>query len=47
MTKRFYIKNNLDFKKNFSTVHAVIRLLENAEKAIDNKLLVCGIFVDL
>ena len=40
-------KKQFGFQRNFSTVHAVIRLLENAEKAIDNKLLVCGIFVDL
>ena len=47
MTKRLYIKNNLDFKKTFSTAHAVIRLIENIKKAIDNKMLVCGVFVDL
>ena len=46
MTKRFYTKNNLDFKK-FSTAHAVISLIENIEKAIDNKMFVCGVFVDL
>ena len=47
MTKRFYRKNNLDFKKKFSTAHAVISLIENIEKAIDNKMFVCGVFVDL
>ena len=47
MTKRFYIKNNLDFKKKNSTVHAVISLIENIEKTIDNKMSVCGAFVDL
>ena len=36
MTKKFYIKNNLDFKEKISTVHAVISLAENIEKAIDN-----------
>ena len=47
MTKRFYIKNNLDFKKTFSTARAVISLIENIEKAVDNKMFVCGVFVDL
>ena len=43
MTKRFYTKNNLDFKKKISTAHAVISLMENIEKAIDNKMFVCGV----
>ena len=47
MTKRFYIKNNLDFKKKISTAHAVTSLIKNIEKAIDNKAFVCGVFVDL
>ena len=47
MTKRFYRKNNLGFKKNFSTAHAVISLIENIEKAIDNKIFIFGVFVDL
>ena len=48
MTRRFYTKNNLDFKKKISTAHAVIiSLIENIEEAIDNKMFVCGVFVDL
>ena len=47
MTKRFSIKNNLDFKKKNSTAYAMISLIENIEKAIDNKMFVCGVFVDL
>ena len=47
MTKRLYSKNNLDFKKKNSTAHAVISLTENTEKAIDNKMFVCGVFLDL
>ena len=35
MTKRPYIKNNFNFKKN-STAHAVISLTRNIEKTIDN-----------
>ena len=47
MTKTFYAKYNLDFKNFF--LHAVIKisLIENIEKAIDNKMFVCGVFVDL
>ena len=49
MTKRFYIKSNLNFKKKKkkSTGHAVISIVENIEKAIDHKLFVCGVFVFL
>ena len=36
-------KNNLDLKKN-STAQAVISLIQNIEKAIDNKVFVCGVF---
>ena len=36
-------KNNLDLKKN-STAQAVISLIENIEKAINNKVFVCGVF---
>ena len=43
MTRRFYTKNNLDLKKN-STAQAVISLIENIEKAINNKVFVCGVF---
>ena len=37
------------FQKKISTTcaHAVISLMENIEKAIDDKMFVCGIFVDL
>ena len=47
MTKRFFIKNNLDFRKIVSTAHAVIILIENIEKAIDNKVFICRVFFDL
>ena len=35
------------FRKHFSTAHAVISLIENTEKAIDSKMFVCRVFVDL
>ena len=40
-------KKKFGFQKNTSTAHAVISLIENIEKAIDNKMFVCGVFVDL
>ena len=40
-------KKQFGFQKNFSTAHAVIKLIEDIEKAIDNKKSVCAVFVDL
>ena len=40
-------KEQIGFHKKFSTAHAVINLTENIEKAIDDKMFVCGVFVDL
>ena len=40
-------KKQFGFQKNFSTAHAVIILIENIEKAIDNKIFIFGVFVDL
>ena len=31
----------------FCTGHAVISVIEKTEKAIDNKMFACGVFVDL
>ena len=45
----FVNKNNLNqfgFRKNYSTTHAIISLIENIEKAISNKQLAC-VFIDL
>lgn len=39
--KKIYIS------KKFYTAHAVISLAEKIEKAIDNKLFVCGVFVEV
>ena len=38
-------KKHFSFQKRFSTAHVIITLY--IEKAIDNKLFVCGIFIDL
>ena len=40
-------KKQFGFQKTFSTVPAVTSLIENIEKATDNKMFVCGVFDDL
>ena len=40
-------KKQFGFQKNFSIGHAVISLIENIEKAIDNKFFICGVSVNL
>ena len=40
-------KKQFGLQKKISAAHAVISLIENIEKAIDNKVFVCGVFVDL
>ena len=39
-------KKQIGFQKKISTAHAVISLIENNEKAIYNKMFICGV-VDL
>ena len=45
--QKVLFKKQFGFQKKFSTAHAVISLIENIEKATDNKMFVCGVFVDL
>ena len=40
-------KKQFGFQKKFSTAHALISLIENIEKATNNKMLLCGVFADL
>ena len=40
-------KKQFGFQKDFCTAHAAISLIENIEKAIDNKMFLWGVFVDL
>ena len=35
------------FRKDFSTAHAIITLIENVQSALDNNKFACGIFIDL
>ena len=45
--QKILCKKKIGFQNIFSTAHAVISLIENIEKAIDNKDFVCGVFADL
>ena len=38
-------KKQFGFQKNFFTAHSVISLIENIEKAIDNKIFVLGVLL--
>ena len=40
-------KKQFGFQKKISTAHAVISLIENIEKAIENIMFVCRVFADL
>ena len=35
------------FHKGLSVTHAIINLIDYIESAIDNKQLICGVFIDL
>ena len=45
--KKVLYQRQFGFQKNFSTAHAVISPTENIAKAIDNKIFICGVFVNL
>ena len=45
--QKILYKKQFGFQKIFSIAHAVITLIENIEKAIDNKFFVCGVSVNL
>ena len=45
--QKILYENQLGIQKNFSITHAVISLIKNIEKAIENKVFVCGVFLDL
>ena len=45
--RKIIYKKQFGFQKYFYTAHAVISLIENIEKAIGNKVFLCGVFVDL
>ena len=37
----------MDLKKKISTSHAIISLIENVKKSVDDKQIACGVFIDL
>ena len=39
--------NQFGFQKNFSTAHAIIKLIKDIEESLDNKQSVCAVFIDL
>ena len=41
--QKLLYKEQFGFQKKFCTAYAVISLIENIEKAIDNKMFVCGV----
>ena len=44
--KILYLKQ-FDFRKNFSTAHAIINLIDSIENAFDQNKFACGVFIDL
>ena len=44
--KILYLKQ-FGFRKNFSTAHAIINLIDSIENAFDKKKFACGVFIDL
>ena len=45
--QKILYKKQFGCQKKISTTQEVISLIENIEKAINNKTFVCGVFVDL
>ena len=46
-THNILFKNQFGFRKNTSTSHALIQIVERIRQSIDNKNNNCGIFIDL
>ena len=44
--KILYLKQ-FGFRKNFSTAHAIINLIDNIKDAIDKNKCACRLFIDL
>ena len=44
--KILYLKQ-FGFRKNFSTAHAIINLIDSIENAFDQNRFACGVFIDL
>ena len=44
---QFLNEHTVLYQKQFSTTHAMIKLIEDIEKSLDNKESVCAVFTDL
>ena len=44
--KILYLKQ-FGFRKNFSTAHAIMNLIDSIENAFDKNKFACGVFIDL
>ena len=44
--KMLYLKQ-FGFRKNFSTAHVIINLIDSIENAFDKNKFACGVFIDL
>ena len=47
MNKKILYYKQYGFRKDFSTAHTIVNLIDNRESAIDNKQFVCEVFIDL
>ena len=45
--KQILYYRQFGFRKDFSTNHAILTLLESIQKALDDGQFACGIFIDL
>ena len=45
--QKFLYLKQFGFRKNFSTVHAIINLINSLENAFDKNKFACGFFIDL
>ena len=45
--KQILYYRQFGFRKDFSTNHVILTLLESIQKALDDKRFACGIFIDL
>ena len=45
--KQILYYRQFGFRKDFSTNHAILTLLESIQKALDDEQFACGIFIDL
>ena len=47
MIKKIFYSKQFGFRKRFSTFHAIISLIKNIQKGVDDNQIACGVFMDL